>query len=585
MKKILNLFIMAIAIFTLASCIVDGGNTNSFEINGYPKTTYVLGEQFDWTGFSVKIDDKSYDYITAKAQDVKFPETDPDTSKAGTFTVKVTYKGLNASFQYTVLDSYFANGDGTATAPYQISTVEQFKVALRGNESKTYYTLVNDIDFNGALEDRTAESHVTKNVEINGQGYALRGVNGALGYQLVNSTFKNIDFHFAASNEFTYKKRGAIFEYLVGTVTFENIKTFGNIAFKTTNASIFGQIFVEKEDAKNIAVLKNCNNYASFTNLGAYGAVFTSGVYIPENVKINGNDSNSCWYVLNCKNYGEYIATYVGLINPNYHYFLNVKAYYVLDENTKNFGDLISISASKESVYNKSNLENLSTANLSSLLCAFNEGGATMETVFGQYYMYDAAKGIISIDEVKTSGMKQFSSKEYEQMAVADVKDMSALTYNFSIANTAGKYEFDITKGNENQGQIYKYVISLSGASTKHDKDGIPGLKSAYSTFATIECNSLDAANALELFKPDEIYNYSSWELKHGLKWENDLSESDRLSECLYKVTVGKKHAYIVVPCESNGYATKDDNTISFISIVALDKDGKVIGGTGFEVK
>ena len=589
MKKILNLFLMAIAIFTLASCFVDGGSTTSFEIDGYPKTTYVLGETFDWTGFSVKINNgEPMGKEAAAREGVEFP-SEIDTTKAGTFTVKVTYKGLNASFQYTVLDSYFANGNGTATAPYQISTVEQFKVALRGNKSKkTYYTLVNDIDFNGALEDRTAESHVTENVEINGQGYALRGVNGALGYKLVNSTFKNIDFHFAASNEFTYKKRGAIFEYLVGTVTFENIKTFGNIAFKTTNASIFGQIFVEKEDAKNIAVLKNCNNYASFTNLGAYGAVFTSGVYIPKDVKINNNDSNSCWYVLNCKNYGEYIATYVGLINPNYTYFLNVKAYYVLDENTKNFGDLISISASKESVYNKSNLENVSTANLSSLLCAFNKGGATMETVFGQYYMYDAAKGIISIDEVKTSGMKQFSSKEYEQMAVADVKDMSALTYNFSIANTAGKYEFDITKGNENQEQIYKYVISLSGASTKHDKEGIPGLKSAYSTFATIECNSLDAANALELFKPDEIYNYSSWELEHGLKWENVLSElpeSARLSECLYKVTVEEKHAYIVVPCESNGYATKDDNTISFISIVALDKDGKVIGGTGFEVK
>lgn len=588
MKKILNLFLMAIAIFTLASCFENGGSTTSFEIDGYPKTTYVLGEEFDWTGFSVKIDNKSYDYEAAKSK-VNFPENDPSTSKAGTFTVKVTYNGLNASFQYTVLDSYFANGNGTATAPYQVSTVEQFKVALgqQGKTERTYYTLVNDIDFKGALEDRTAETHVTENVEINGQGYALRNVNGILGYRLVDSTIKNIDIHFSEGEkgEFTYKKRGAIFEYLVGTVTFENIKTFGKIDFKTSNASIFGQILVEETGAKNIAVLRNCNNYASFTNLGTYGAVFTSGVGKVD--EVTSKDSNSCWYVLNCKNYGEYIATYVGLINPNYNYFLNVKAYYVLDENTKNFGDLISISASKESVYNKSNLENVSTANLSSLLCAFNKGGATMETVFGQYYMYDAAKGIISIDEVKTSGMKKFGSEEYKQMAVVDVKDMSVLTYNFSIKkNNVGKYEFAITKGNDSQTRIAKFVISLSGGSTKHDEEGKPGLRSANSTFATIECTTLEEANKLGLFEPTQIFNFlgdRSWTID-GTTWTGELpTNAKRLSECLYEVTYGGNLAYVVVPCESNGYATKDNNTISFISIVALDEDGNVCGGTGIE--
>lgn len=588
MKKILNLFLMAIAIFTLASCFENGGSTTSFEIDGYPKTTYVLGEEFDWTGFSVKIDNKSYDYEAAKSK-VNFPENDPSTSKAGTFTVKVTYNGLNASFQYTVLDSYFANGNGTATAPYQVSTVEQFKVALgqQGKTERTYYTLVNDIDFKGALEDRTAETHVTENVEINGQGYALRNVNGILGYRLVDSTIKNIDIHFSEGEkgEFTYKKRGAIFEYLNGRVTFENIKTFGKIDFKTSNASIFGQIRVENKEIENVAVLRNCDNYASFTNLGTYGAVFTSGVECEASVA-GETYGYGTWYLLNCKNYGQYIATYVGLINPNYSYLDNTarKAYYVLDENTKNFGELISISANSDAIYSQSN----PTGILTSLLCAFNEK-LDMSTVFKHFYKYESAEDFISINGSNTSGMQTFGSEEYKKMAAADVQGMKLLTYNFSIEkNNVGKYEFAITKGNDSQTRIAKFVISLSGGSTKHDEEGKPGLRSANSTFATIECTTLEEANALGLFKPDEIYNYSSWELKHGLKWEKELSElpeSARLSECLYKVTIEEKHAYIVVPCESNGYATKDNNTISFISIVALDEDGKVIGGMAIDKK
>lgn len=600
MKKILNLFLMAIAIFTLASCIVDGGNTTRFEIDGYPKTTYVLGEKFDWTGFSVKINDE-----TPKDKDdaaeagvefpIKFPGTDQEGTftQAGTFTVKVTYKGLNASFQYTVLESSFANGNGTATAPYQISTVEQFKVALetKGKTERTYYTLVNDIDFNGKLEDRTAESHVTENVEINGQGYALRNVNGILGYRLVGSTIKNIDIHFSEGKnegekgEFTYQKRGAIFEYLNGRVTFENIKTFGKIDFKTSNASIFGQIRVENKEIENVAVLRNCDNYASFTNLGTYGAVFTSGVQCDKSVA-GETYGYGTWYLLNCKNYGQYIATYVGLINPNYSYLDDTarKAYYVLDENTKNFGELISISANSDAIYSQSN----PTGILTSLLCAFNEK-LDMSTVFKHFYKYESAEDFISINGSNTSGMQTFGSEEYKKMAVVDVKGMKLLTYNFSIEkNNVGKYEFAITKGYDSQTRIAKFVISLSGGSTKHDEEGKPGLHSANSTFATIECTTLEEANALGLFKPDEIYNYSSWELKHGLKWEKELSElpeSARLSECLYKVTEGEKHAYIVVPCESNGYATKDDNTISFISIVALDEDGKVIGGMAIDKK
>lgn len=618
MKKILNLFLMAIAIFTLASCIVDGGNTNSFEIDGYPKTTYVLGEKFDWTGFSVKINDGTpMNKKEAESKDVKFPEL-IDTSKAGTFTVKVTYNGLNASFQYTVLDSYFANGNGTATAPYQISTVEQFKVALetKGKTERTYYTLVNDIDFNGKLEDRTAESHVTENVEINGQGYALRNVNGVLGYKLENSTIKNIDIHFSEDEkgEFTYKKVGAIFEYSHGEVTFENINTFGKIAFSTSNASIFGQIAPETVDEKNITVLRNCNNYASFTNLGSYGAVFTAGIYhLPGTQKVS---ANSCWYILNCKNYGEYIGTYVGLTNPNSTYLDEYTyAYYVVDENTKNFGKLISLSQSDDQIYGGTPEEKAKVK--MSLLCGICnvKGNVTMEKIFKHYYMYDANQGIIEAKDiikeeivdgnsVKTSSLYQFNEQDYENMAVVDIEGNNNLSYKFTIVEENKQLKFSVTaNGEASVDNIAKYVISFSGMSTKHDEKGNPGGSSTNSTFAIIEVNSLEGINNINnLGLPTFVKNNRGYPVKNVLPagWSDEImypgnevgtiqnsgkkySTIDsieglqKVSDNLYFNNAG----YVVVPNADNNWNTAD--TLRYITIAAFNSDGGLVGSTTFE--
>ncbi|MCI6508729.1 MAG: bacterial Ig-like domain-containing protein [Bacilli bacterium] len=625
MKKILNLFLMAIAIFTLASCFVDGVSTTSFEIDGYPKTTYVLGETFDWTGFSVKINNvnngEPMGKEAAAREGVEFPGS-LDTTKAGTFTVKVTYKGLNASFQYTVLDSYFANGNGTATAPYQISTVEQFKVALKGNESKkTYYTLVNDIDFKGALEDRTAESHVTKNVEINGQGYALRGVNGALGYKLENSTFKNIDFHFGVdeNGEFTYNARGAIFEYLHGEVTFENINTFGKIAFSTSNASIFGQIIVQKAGDRNIAVLKNCNNYASFTNLGTYGAVFTGGTCYEKNESgvnyDNRDNKNSVWYVLNCKNYGEYIAAYAGLINPNSNYLITFKAYYVIDANTKNLGNLISIAAKDNpELQNNSEVEKIykseygipEMVRFSSLLCAFPGEETKLSSIFEQFYKFDSAKGIIPANEVikQEGGLDKFVALDYKNMAPVDLKGQEVLTYNFKVKNEANKISFEIEKGDASS--VHHYVVSLTGVSTKHDKNGNPGVSSTNSTFATIECETLEELNKIGLYAPkdgnifysrptgwtDEIMYPGYPKSKFGTiqnagkkynEWDSELLETKKVegSECLYLCTKDGESVYVIKPVESNGYAIA--HTLRFVTIVAYDENGQVCGGASLK--
>lgn len=601
MKKILNLFLMAIAIFTLASCFENGGSTTSFEIDGYPKTTYVLGETFDWTGFSVKINNGTpMDKKEAESKDVKFPEL-IDTSKAGTFTVKVTYNGLNASFQYTVLDSYFANGNGTATAPYQVSTVEQFYAALKGSEKgeMTYYTLVNDIDFEKKLNNLTNEKNVTKKVEINGQGYALRNVNGVLGYRLENSTIKNIDIHFSEdeNGEFSYLSKGAIFERSKGDVVFENINTFGKIAFCTSNASIFGQIAPETVDEENITVLRNCNNYASFTNFGSYGAVFTAGIYhLPGTQKVS---ANSCWYILNCKNYGEYIGTYVGLTNPNSTYLDEYTyAYYVVDENTKNFGKLISLSQSDDQIYGGTPAEKAKVK--MSLLCGICN--VTMEKIFKHYYVFDAAKGVIPANEFKDgSSLRQFNNEDYKNMAVVDIEGNTKLSYKFTIVEENKQLKFSVTaNGEASVDKIAKYVISFAGMSTRHDSEGHPGISSTNSTFATIEVNSLEDINKLGL--PTFVKDTAGYPVKNVLPtgWTDEImypgnkvgtiqnngnkySTIDsiegllKVSDNLYFTT----DEYVVVPTAGNNWSTAAK--LRYITIVALDSDGSLLGSTTFE--
>ncbi len=625
MKKILNLFLMAITIFALASCVDSSSTTTSFEITSYPKTTYILNEKFSWEGLEIKVDSTTYKYgdvsSTIEEQISNWTSiNDPSTTTAGTFTVKLTCKnGLSASFQYTVVDKQFANGDGTAASPYQISTVEQFYIALKNDTStKTYYTIVNDIDFDKKLKDRTAESCVTKNVEINGQGYALRNVNGVLGYVLEDSTIKNVNFYFATAGgeTFIYRKRGAIFEYLHGEVTFENINTFGKIDFKTSNASIFGQIEVDAAYDKNIAVLKNCNNYASFTNLGTYGAVFTGGTaYTGQSKKTYKNDhKNSVWYVLNCKNYGEYIAAHVGLINPNANYLIPSEscfaAYYVVDENTKNFGQLISLGDKEENIYRAT--VNDSAAGLSSLLCAYNFPTIDMNTVFSHYYMFDSAKGVIAGNEfIGKNVLSQFTADNYKTMAAVDIKDMSTLTYNFAINLSKAEADADIvfalTKGEGKTDDIAYYVISLTGASTKHSEDGTPGLNSANSTFATIKVDgsNISTANSLlkafgKVTKNSSTGNNYTWTASienylGSLGWSPILLKKDG-KKYIETYTVSTEQGtlvsgswdiatydnkYIVIPNSDNGYATASG--ISIISIVAYGTDGNVCGGIAVE--
>lgn len=617
MKKILNLFLMAIAIFTLASCFNNTENTK-FEITSYPKTTYVLGDTFSWKGLQLNVNGVTYTYTDEADNNglpvgVQLPTT--MIMDAGTHEARISYStsNLTATFQYTVIDSYFANGDGTQTAPYQISTFDQLIKALENEKikdttnGKTYYVLVNDINCKDQLTGANSRREkITKDIVIDGQGYSLRNVEGALGYMLENSTFKNINFHFDGSNEFEYKKRGAIFEYLHGDVTFENINTFGKIDFNTSNASIFGQIEVQKDNDKNIAVLKNCNNYASFTNLGTYGAVFTGGTYYKENeskVYYDNSDSkNSVWYVLNCKNYGEYIAAHVGLINPNANYLDTFKAYYVVDENTKNYGQLLSIGDKVENIYKVDKPK--TEKKLSSLLCAY-PGSLTMAQVFDKYYKYEAAQGIKAgtdfIGIANQNIFSKFEPADYDNMAKVDIQDNSKLTYNFYIQpeKVADKLEnakihFSFEKGEESKSKIAYYVISLTGGSTKHDAEGHPGLKSANSTFATIKVNGNDLAkvNDLGLFIPTAVFNdytgvnwtdvdYENWNSSDALGYSESGCTLVSGSEYLYYSN--GKTAYVVKPCLDNGYATASG--LSIITIVAFDNEGNVCGGGGIEIK
>lgn len=359
MKKVLSFFAILLVAFTLTSCF-NGTDADKFEIISYPKATYVKGENFDWSTLKVNVNGTIYGYEEAKGiTGIEFPEIELfDSEKGyqkgeGTYSATIRYNSLTASFQYTILDSYFANGNGTKENPYQISTQAQLVSALVDHDKVKYYVLINNITLDSSF--KCAQN--VKNIHLDGQNYKINN--------LVDTFMKNVDGDVVIENiNFDVRTETSfVLAFLNGyrmksNIVYRNINTYGKSSNWSNNSSIYGYVW------NGSVTLDNCNNYMYIDAHSAkYCGLFTTTV-----------TCNAQLSVLNCKNYGTIIAQSVGLFyGCGTNYNTERSATIIIDENTKNYGEVIS------SIYESTLLEAGAVKNNAGKVCI---------------YKYDSKKGL-----------------------------------------------------------------------------------------------------------------------------------------------------------------------------------------------
>lgn len=214
--------ILALAAFAISGCSLFN-NVGTIEWEKEPKTEYMLNST-ESLSFALKVHLKEDE--TEKI--VRYPEETGitvkgfSTAKVGTFTATVTYEKLSLMFSYRVVDKSFADGTGTASDPYMVSTCDQFQKMLEQKTFK-YYKLANDIDFTGktivmANKGKDAANEDAWVGELDGNEHIVRGISkvltsdgavsnkynevfGKVGRKDNKFVLKNITFDFASAGE------------------------------------------------------------------------------------------------------------------------------------------------------------------------------------------------------------------------------------------------------------------------------------------------------------------------------------------------------------------------------------------------
>jgi len=502
MKKIIVFLVTVFAVLGLTGCFTNEAE-NKFEITNYPKATYVLGEDFDWDNVSIEINGTRYGKAEAETQGVEFPDIvlykEGYQKEPGTYAATIKYGSLTATFQYTVLDSYFANGNGTKENPYQISTVYQFYQAFKMHDEVTYYVLINDIDFESNYQ--TVEE--VGNLHIDGQGYALRNVQTLLveyvhGYDY---SIENVDVHINSNGDYFVGSRLFADETGYGTAQYKEVSEkdgrYSHLTVKYKNVNVYGTMLLNAEMNASLfgfvrgnvtMVVENFNNFSDvLNNSGREFALLTSGVLTSANRK-------SALYFLNCRNYGTITALSATMVcgNPTYcrnTYFENKfnsegvdqrntlegkrkvilgetnvgttqkyiieananNAYFIFDNQTKNYGYIIS-------TLHKTNLFGGNCDN------TFNNtyGVDAKAEVMAHIYKYDTKIGIVAPNEVMDKYTEEniFENGIAENMKIAAPQFVDG-TKSMSVKqNSNGELVLTDSENTSSDPKTYKITIT-----------------------------------------------------------------------------------------------------------------------------
>jgi hypothetical protein len=183
--------------------------------------------------------------------------------------------------------AYSGNGNGTADAPYQISTFEEMN-EIRYDLS-AHYILMNDLSMNGSDQQWeligysdnpftgtfNGNMKIIKNINIGSPG--PENVNqyiGLFGVTSENAVISNLTLMYVTiGNNSTLNNRqdlqysGSFVGYNKGTVT--NCRVIGTVIFSNWNAG--GLV------GSNVGVIENCSAEGSITGVTAGGLVGSNG--------------------------------------------------------------------------------------------------------------------------------------------------------------------------------------------------------------------------------------------------------------------------------------------------------------------
>jgi len=313
------------------------GHTTTFDVTVLPrvvtsmtmsseptKKSYAIGKSLEVSGAKIKA---TYNDGSSQVIDVTTDMvTGFDSSTFGNKTIIITYQGFTTTFIVTVVNPYpFDGGDGTVSAPYQVSTKTQLD-EIRNNLS-AYYILTTDIAFTAA---DFASGGAYYN---NGQGWDSIGTN--LSNPFTGSfdgdghTISGLTHYYTeqrsddyaglfAYNCGTIKNLGMVNNYISGSTSYGTKVYVGAIAAVDSgfisNCYNTGSIYSKMSNPYAILHLggivgwklggriDNCYNTGSITCAANNGMTYLGGIVGKSDFTSNGNISN-------CYNTGSVSST------------------------------------------------------------------------------------------------------------------------------------------------------------------------------------------------------------------------------------------------------------------------------------
>jgi len=337
-KLIVMLSVVTIVAALFSGCFLANFNVvKSISLVGTPKNVYYVGDEFDASGFQIKIDYKNDKQesvttdVTADQFDISF-----SSAKEGTYKCVITLKAnanVSLSFDYSVMlrGGAFTEGDGSQSSPYVVYTAEEFSHI--GDEAGKYYVLGSNIDLTKATpvgeiyERKCFNMNVDNSFILDGQNYYLS--LGGEGYG-VFATVKNAKIENLTLNIKPGSNDCTLACVARGVVDFNGL-TFNGSMETSSNSGLVTKWFMAEE-----AVISNCTNNVNMTGTAPYYGAFVGLIYNTlqkitfNNCVNNGNlDGGTAWVfvgngaqniqkelnVINCKNNGRLVGSVVGLFN------------------------------------------------------------------------------------------------------------------------------------------------------------------------------------------------------------------------------------------------------------------------------
>lgn len=354
-KKFTVMFLFCATLFALTSCF-DVTRATGIAVTKMPKSTYYVNEielkdiDLEITIYYSDNTHATYTYATALGKGVKF--TGFDLSTVGNYTATVSFEGLSATFNYSVIasDNVFAGGNGSAISPFLISTPAQFLQLNNVETNNMHFKLINDINLSG-VSPITIQTKMGGNVAalgqknlmvstgekffiekpfkgyLDGNDHKLYNVYNevspanAIFHQLIHATIKNLNVFDVGSTCLAF--------YVTEGMLLDNVKMYGTNPNGQNNSSVFvGYLGLHSERDPNTAnanndnyaliesvaeyKFKNCESYVDILCTAHKISVFTGFVYasvsLPNPTKI---------ILENCKNYGTLEAQQVGFVGAN----------------------------------------------------------------------------------------------------------------------------------------------------------------------------------------------------------------------------------------------------------------------------